>query len=240
MDGSGRTCPSRFALHGQYEPQVQELKTHTDLLVNNCGTKGRESDHTHQCRSYRLMGNCCGGTEQGIGDTGSLKRRNVRASVIDRIDHQVNMGFGRLSQQAEQRESRAVESSGSASVSRTIAAQPGSQPEHFAELFELVTWNVWFGKLARALRRECLLTEATATSPAVLCFQEVTPYFHTAMAQHPGISGKYRCAVPPVEGYDVTIWLRSDVELERTHVTDIPSVLGLNLSSVYNYVPARS
>ena len=195
------------------------------------------------------MGNCSGGTEQGIGDTGSLKRRNVRASVVHRIDHQVNMGSGRPSQQrehqpdtqkAEQRELRAVELSGSASVSRTIAAQPGSPPEHFCELFELVTWNVWFGKLARDLRREYLLTEATATSPAVLCFQEVTPYFHTAMAQHPGINGKYRCAVPPVEGYDVTIWLRSDVELEETHVIDIPSVLGLNLSSVYNYVPART
>eukprot|EP00656_Telonema_subtile_P048985 TRINITY_DN5998_c0_g1_i13.p1 TRINITY_DN5998_c0_g1~~TRINITY_DN5998_c0_g1_i13.p1 ORF type:complete len:240 (+),score=42.27 TRINITY_DN5998_c0_g1_i13:99-818(+) len=89
--------------------------------------------------------------------------------------------------------------------------------------FRLVTWNVWFGQLEAEKRLHALLAEVAEHSPTVVCLQEVTPWFHAAMAVHPSVKDTYFCAVAPSGSYDVAIWVRMGMELYGCHVIDIPS-----------------
>jgi endonuclease/exonuclease/phosphatase family metal-dependent hydrolase len=94
----------------------------------------------------------------------------------------------------------------------------------------IVTWNVWFGDLERALRRRALFEALDAAAPDIVCLQEVTPAFMRGpeLAELPGrgwsvgeLSNNY---------YDTLILTRPRVVANERLA--LPSEMGRNLSLV--------
>lgn len=94
----------------------------------------------------------------------------------------------------------------------------------------IVTWNVWFGDLERAMRRRALFAALDAAAPDIVCLQEVTPAFMRGpeLAELPDRGW----SVGELAGhsYDTLILTRPRV-LARERLP-LPSEMGRNLSLV--------
>ena len=61
----------------------------------------------------------------------------------------------------------------------------------------ILTWNVWFDCLELECRTELIMKEILYSQPHVVCFQEVVPYFATALSKNKKLNAMY--TVSPYE-----------------------------------------
>ncbi|OQR85928.1 hypothetical protein ACHHYP_11178 [Achlya hypogyna] len=82
----------------------------------------------------------------------------------------------------------------------------------------VVTWNVWFDRLAQAQRYEALFAQVLALAADVVCLQEVTPQFLAAVEHSVLLQAVYTHSPAPVYPYGCLILARRTLEPAFDHV----------------------
>ncbi|KAF0716039.1 Aste57867_3060 [Aphanomyces stellatus] len=86
-----------------------------------------------------------------------------------------------------------------------VAAAAGSRQPN---TLKVITWNVWFDAMSNGRRFEALVGEVLKHDPDVLCLQEVTPTFSTALCSSAILTDMYAYSPFSINSYGCMILAR--------------------------------